>query len=209
MNNSQTLMPRSEKKVDVRKLTLMAILSAISAIVMMFEFPLWFAPGFYKIDLSEVVVLVGAFALGPIEAIVIEFLKVLLNTLFVGTTTVYIGEIANFAVGCLFVVPAAVVYRRNKTKKSAVIGLALGTISLTVFASLINYFVLLPVYSKFYGVPIDAFVGQGAEKNSAINSVATLVILATVPFNLVKGIISSAVTLVIYKYISPIIKIRK
>ncbi len=207
MSNQSAAIPN--KKIDVRKMTLTAILSAIAAVVMLFEFPLPFAPAFYKLDLSEIIVLIGGYALGPVAAIVIELLKVIINTLFNGTTTAYVGEIANFTVGCMFVVPASIIYRVNQTKKGALIGMIVGTVSLTVVACLANCYILLPAYSKLYGAPIEAFIGQGADINGAIHNMFTFIIFATAPFNLVKGIISSVITFVVYKRISPVLKGKK
>ncbi len=196
-----------KEKFSLRSIVLMAILSAIAAVVMLFEIPVWFAPGFYEINLSEVIVLIGGFALGPLAAVIIEFLKVLINTLFNGTSTAFVGEAANFIIGCTFVLPAALIYRRIKTKKGALAALAAGTVSQVIFACIINYFILLPAYSFFYGMPVDAFIGQGAEKNSAVDSLVTLVLFATAPFNLLKGIVSSLIAFVIYKPLSKILHI--
>lgn len=196
---------KKQKFFTVRSMCVMGVLSALAAVVMYFEIPLWFAPGFYKIDLSEVIVLIGALALGPVEGIIIEFLKVAINSIFTGSTTMYVGEAANFIIGCSFIVPASVIYRKIRNRKGAVIALCTGTLSITIAGSLLNYFVLLPAYSMFYGVPISAFVGQGTEKNSSINNLITFIIFATVPFNLLKGIISSVITFIIYKKIKPII----
>lgn len=191
--------------MKLRKLCTIAILSAIAAIVMLFEIPLWFAPSFYELDLSEVVVLIGGFALGPVSAVIIEFLKIAINTLINGSTTAYVGELANFVVGCFFVLPATIIYRVKKSKKSAVIGMASGTIILTVAGSLMNLYVLLPMYSYFYKMPIEAFVEMGTKLNSAITDVKTLVLFATAPFNILKGAVSSVITLLLYKKISPIL----
>ena len=92
-----------------------AILAAIASVIMLFEFPLWFAPGFYKLDLSETVILMGSFAMGPVAGVLIELLKNLLNILINGTTTAYVGEFANFVTGCAIVLPAALIYKYKKT----------------------------------------------------------------------------------------------
>ena len=193
------------KIFSVRKICIMAILSALSALVMLVEFPLWFAPPFYKFDFSEFFVLIGGFALGPVEAVIIEFLKVLINTLFNGTDTAFVGEIANFIVGCFFVLPSSIIYKYKKTKQGAVIGLFVCILSFTIIGAIINYFVLLPLYSNLYQLPLEALIGMGTEKNGRINSLFTFVIFATVPFNVFKGVVDSALTLLIYKKVSPIL----
>lgn len=195
-----------KKKIfSVRKLTLMAILSAISAIVMLFEIPLWFAPSFYELDFSEVFILIGGFSMGPIAAVIIEFMKILINTLFTSTTTGYVGEFANFVIGCSFVVPASIIYKFNKSKKGAIIGLLFGVFVLGIIGTVINYFVLLPMYAELYKMPIEDFVSMGNEKNGNINSLFTLVMFATLPFNLLKGAVDSAIVFILYKKISPIL----
>ncbi|HAE43553.1 MAG TPA: ECF transporter S component [Clostridiales bacterium] len=193
------------KRGHVKVLTKISMLSAVAGVLMLLQTPLWFAPNFYKLDFSEVAVLIGGFALGPVAAIIIEFIKILLNLVLNGTMTGGVGEMANFLIGCSLVVPASVIYHRNKTMKSAVIGMVIGIVTMAIFASLANYFVLLPVYAKVYGVPLEFFVNMGNALNSSINSLETLILYAVVPFNLLKGIAVSAVTVLIYKKVSPIL----
>lgn len=185
------------------------ILSALAAVLMLLEFPLPFiAPPFYKLDFSELPVLIGSFALGPLAGVLIELLKNLLNLLFEGTTTAFVGELANFLMGCAFVLPAAFFYRAKKTRSAALLGMTLGTFSLTVVGTVVNYFVLIPMYSVLYNLPIDAIVGMGQAINPAISNLPLLVVLAVAPFNLIKGAVISALTFVLYKRVSPLLKER-
>lgn len=193
------------QRFSVKTIAKIGVLSAVAAILMLMDFPLWFAPGFYKLDFSEAPVLIGAFALGPIPGAMIELVKILLNFVLNGTDTGGVGEFANLVVGCSFIIPASIVYRRNKTIKNAVLGMLVGTITLAVIGSLLNYFVLLPVYSKIYNMPIEAFVSMGNAVNKNITDLKTLVLYAVVPFNAFKGIVVSAITLLIYKRISPVL----
>lgn len=188
---------------SVNKLTKIAILSALAFIIMLFEFPLPFMPVFLKIDLSEVPVLLAAFSMGPVSAVLVELLKNLLH-LF-KTTTSGIGELANFLVGVAYVLPAAIIYKYNKTKKGALIALAVSTISLVVFSSAFNYFVLLPLYAKVLNFPIVAIVQMGSEANKYIVDIGTFIAYAIAPFNAIKGIVISVVVLLIYKKLSPIL----
>ena len=126
-----------------RRMVIIAMLSAISVVLMLFEFPLPFLPPFYKIDASELPIIIGAFTLGPVAGVVMEFIKVTLNLLMDGTTTAFVGEFANFLIGCSFVVPAAIVYYFKKTKKNAVLGLILGIVTCTVAGCLLNAYLLL------------------------------------------------------------------
>lgn len=192
--------------LSVRGITAIAMLSAIAVLLMLFEIPLWFAPSFYEIDLSEVPVLIGAFALGPVAGIVIEFIKILLNLLINGTITAFVGEFANFLIGCSLVVPAAVIYHWGKSKNSALTGLIIGTISMVAVGSLLNAYLLLPVYAKAFNMPLEALVGMGTAVNPSINSLSTFILFAVAPFNLLKGVIVSTITIVLYKRVSRVIK---
>lgn len=192
--------------LSIRGITAIAMLSAIAILLMLFEIPLWFAPSFYEIDLSEVPVLIGAFALGPIAGVVIEFVKILLNLLINGTITAFVGEFANFLIGCSLVVPAAIIYHRGKSKNTALTGLIIGTICMVAVGSLLNAYLLLPVYAKTFNMPMEALIGMGSAVNPSINSLSTFILLAVAPFNLLKGVIVSIITMVLYKRVSRVIK---
>ena len=116
---STKTMMQSEKKMGVRAVVQIGMLAAVAVILMLFEIPLPFAPSFYKIDFSEVPVLVGCFAMGPVAGALIELVKILLNFVLTGTSTAGVGEIANFVIGCALCVPAGIIYRRNRTRKNS------------------------------------------------------------------------------------------
>ena len=190
-----------------RTLVEIGMLGAIATVLMLFEFPLPFiAPPFYEIDLSEVPVLVGAFALGPAAGATIELVKILINLLINGTATAFVGEIGNYIIGCSFIIPAALIYKKKKSKTNALIGMVIGTIIMTVFGCFLNAYVLLPTYAAAFGMPIDAIIGMGTAINPGIDNIMTFVIIAVAPFNIIKGIVVSICTMLIYKHISPILK---
>ena len=191
---------------SIRRMVIIAVLSTIAIVLMFFEFPLWFSPGFYKLDFSELPVIIGAFTLGPVAGITIELLKVILNLLTDGTTTAFVGEFANFLMGCAFVIPASFFYFLRKSKRNAAIGLLVGTITTTLAGCFLNAFVLLPKYAEAFHTPIEAFIAQGTEKISAIQGMFTFVVLAVAPFNLIKYTLVSIITILIYKNISKILK---
>lgn len=193
-------------KTTLVKMIIMAMLSAIAVVLMLFDFPLWFAPPFYKLDFSEVPVLIGAFALGPVAGIIIEFLKILLNFAINFTDTAGVGEMANFIIGCSMVVPAAIVYHKNKTLKSAISGLILGTITMAILGGFMNAYVLIPAYSYFFKLPIDSIIAMGTKVNPSITNIKTLIFYAVTPFNLFKGTLISVITLALYKRLSKVIK---
>ena len=194
------------KKSVLNKNVKIAMLSAVSALLMYVDIPLWFAPPFYKIDLSEVAVMIGAFALGPVAGVFIELFKIVLILLIKGTTTGFVGEAANFIIGCSFVLPAAIIYQKCKTKKSAIIGMAIGTAVMTAIGCVINAFVLIPAYAAAFKMPLDAIIALGTKVNSGINSLATLVLFATAPFNILKGILVGIITCLLYKRVRFILK---
>lgn len=189
-----------------RKIAVVGMFSAIAVVIMLFEIPLPFAPSFYEIDFSEVPVLICSFALGPVAGVITELCKILLKLVIKGTTTAFVGELANFIVGCSMVLPASIIYWVRKTRKGAMIGLISGTLIMTVFGSLFNAVYLLPKFAQLYGLPLEAIIGMGTEINSNITSVSTLVLYAVVPFNLLKGALLFVITTLLYKHISPMIK---
>lgn len=191
----------------LRTMVQIAMLSAVSAVLMMFEFPIPFlAPPFIKMDFSEIPVLVGTFAMGPLAGVVIELLKNILHFVTYGTTTGGIGELSNFFIGCAFAVPAGIFYRKRKTRKNAVLGMATGTLLMVIMGCLSNTFVMFPLYSVVMGIPMDSFIAMGTAIHPAIDNMVTFVVLCMVPFNLVKGIIISMITLLLYKRLKVVLK---
>ena len=186
-------------------ITYTAMFATMAGVLMLVEIPLPFAPPFYKIDLSELPIMICTFYLGPVAGVTAELVKVLVKLVLKGTTTAFVGDFANFAVGCSFVLPASLVYHAKPGKKSALIGLAAGTLCMTVFGSAFNAVYLLPKFAALYGMPLEAIIGMGTKVNAHITSVSTLVLFAVVPFNLLKGVLVSALTFLLYKRISPLL----
>ena len=200
---------KSKERIGVRGVVQIGMLSAIAIILMQFEVPLPFAPPFYKIDFSEIPVLIGCFVMGPLAGAIVELIKVILNVVISGTTTGGVGDIANFLIGCAMCVPAGMIYKKYHTRKSALAGMAVGTVFMTVIGCILNAYVLLPVYAKAFEMPIDALVAMGTAVNHSITSLSTFVIFAVAPFNLLKGVLVSFIVFLIYKKISPILKMNK
>jgi len=187
-----------KKGMSVSMITKIALLSALAGVLMLFETPLWFAPSFYKLDLSELAVMIGGLTMGPVAAALIELMKILLNFVLNGTITGGVGEVGNLLVGCAFVVPAAFVYQKWHSRKGMIAGMAAGIVCLVLLGSIVNYFILLPVYSVVYGQPLEAFVAMGNALNPAIVDLKTFILFAVAPFNLLKGIIISVLTALLY-----------
>ncbi|MGF0034303.1 ECF transporter S component [Bariatricus sp. SGI.154] len=196
----------TKNKTNVKKIAQIGMLGAIAVVLMLFEIPLPFAPVFYEIDFSEVPVMIGCFTMGPLAGAMIEFIKILLNFAVNGTSTAGVGEVANFLIGCALVVPAALIYQKKRTKSGAIVGMVTGTLFMTFVGCFLNAFILLPVFAKAFGMPIDALVEMGTAVNRHITSLSTFVIFAVAPFNLLKGFLVSLIVLLIYKKISPVLK---
>ena len=203
MNNANV-----KARTGVRTIVQAGMLGAIAVVLMLFEIPLPFAPSFYEIDFSEVPVMIGTFAIGPVAGAAIELVKILLNFIINGTTTAGVGEVANFLIGCALVVPAGIIYRRKRTRTGAIIGMAVGTVFMTLIGCLLNAYVLLPVYATAFQIPIDALVAMGTAVNGSIDSLFTFVAFAVAPFNLLKGVLVSLIVFLIYKKISPVFRMN-
>ena len=195
-----------ENEFKCKTIAQIGMLSGIAFVLMLFEIPLPFAPAFYEIDFSEVPVLVGCFAMGPVAGATIELIKIILNLAINGTITAGVGEFANFLIGCAFIVPAGLIYKKMHNKKGAIIGMVLGTAVMTVIGCFLNAYLLLPTYAKAFQMPMDALVGMGTAINANITDLLTFVAFAVAPFNLLKGVLVSLIVLLIYKKISPIFR---
>lgn len=195
-----------ERILSTRKIAMVGMFSAIAAILYCFDFALPIAPSFYKLDFSELPALIAGFAFGPVAGVLVEFLKVLLKLLFKSTETAFVGDLANFLIGCTLVLPASVIYQFRKSRKMAMIGCVAGTFCMTVFGSWFNAVYLLPTFSTLYGLPLDAIIGMGTAINAGVKDISSFVILMVAPINLIKGCAVSLITILIYKKISPVIK---
>nr|WP_303183595.1 ECF transporter S component [Lachnoclostridium phocaeense] len=192
----------------IRTIVQVGMLAAIAVVLMLFEIPLPFAPSFYEIDFSEVPVMIGTFAMGPLAGAAIELVKILLNFFINGTTTAGVGEVANFLIGCALVVPAGIIYRRKRTRKGAIIGMAAGTVFMTLLGCVLNAYVLLPTYAAAFQLPIDSLVAMGTAVNGSITDLFTFVAFAVAPFNILKGVLVSLIVFLIYKKISPVFRMN-
>ncbi len=200
----------SSEKTKINKMVLIAMLSAIALILMYFDFPVAIvAPSFYKLDFSEVPVLIGSFMLGPCAGVAIEAVKVILHVFIKGTQTAFVGDFANFILGCFYILPASILYHCKKTKKMAIVSLIVGGIVLILSGTVLNAYYLLPKYSELYGMPMEVFIAMGNKINSSIHDIFTFVAIAVAPFNLIKATIDGVITAVLYKYLSRHIKVHE
>ncbi|MBP3728872.1 MAG: ECF transporter S component [Lachnospiraceae bacterium] len=195
-----------EKKIlSTRNMVVIAILGAAAGLLMLVELPLTFvAPNFYKLDISELPVMIGTFALGPWAGVLIELVKLLVKFVIKGSSTGGVGELANFLIGCAMVIPAGILYRLRKTKKQAVLALLFGTLSMALAGMVMNAVVLLPFYANI--MPLDTIISLGTAIFPQVNSVWSFALWCVVPFNLIKGLLISVLTMLLYKRVSRLIK---
>ena len=203
---AERFLPQRRKVSTARRVSIIGICSALAAVLHILDFPLIFlAPEFYKLDFSEIPVLLCGFYLGPSATVVCEGVKILLKLLLKGTSTAFVGDFANFAVGCSLVLPATILYHIRKTKSGAILGLGVGTGILTVFGSAFNAIYLLPKFAQLYGMPLDVIISMGTKVNPGVTNVTTFVLLCVAPLNLVKGFSVSLLTLLLYKRVEKVL----
>jgi len=181
-------------------MTRTAVLAGAAVILMLMDFPIVFMPGFLKMDLSEIPAIIGAFSMGPLAGLWVMLLKNLLH--LTNSQTAGIGELANFLVGSAFVLTAGFIYRRYKSRQGAITALLAGTIAMTVAAAALNYWVLIPLYQAVLNFPGEAVVKMGHAVNPFIINLKTFILFAIIPFNLLKGLLVSLITILIYKKLS-------
>ncbi len=194
---------RVARKIMLRRIAACAILTAMAVLLMYFEIPLPFMPSFLKFDFSELPVLIGSFALGPVWGIVIELLKNLIHLPV--TQTMGIGELSNFITGVIYVGTAGIIYRIFVSKKGAAIAMIIATLVLAAVSVPVNAFLTLPLYGSVMGFPIEAIIGMSAAVNPLVKDKVSLLLAVFVPFNLFKGFIVAGITYFVHLPLSKLI----
>lgn len=189
-------------KFNVKKIALIGMLGAVGAILMVFRTPLPFMPPFMDFDLASLPELIGGFALGPMAAVFIVLIKLLVKLAILGTGSMFTGEISNFMLSCAYVLPAIYIYDRHKSKKSAIQGMILGTVACAVMAILTNVFIIIPFYAALYGWNMQTIIDMCHAVCPIVNDTVSLALFGIVPFNLIKCGVSSIITYVVYKKLS-------
>ena len=208
---AERFLPETRKVSPARRISIISICAAIAVVLHILDFPLPFlAPGFYKLDFSEVPVMLCGFFLGPSAAVICEGIKILLKLLLKSTSTAFVGDLANFVVGCSFALPATIWYHVHKSKHSALVGLCLGTLCMTIFGTAFNAVYLLPKFAQLYGMPLETIIAMGTKIHGGVKGVGTFVVLCVAPLNLVKGALISLLTMLLYKRVAaPLFKIHR
>ena len=195
-------------KNHIRELTVTAMLAAVATVLMFLDFSLpMFIPGFVKMDVSELPALLASFSHGPVYGVAVCLIKNLLNLIFHGSTG-GIGELCNFLLGAAFVATAGIIYRRSKSRKTAVIGCLVGAADMAVVSVPVNYFISYPVYAKMFG-GIDAILAAYQAINPNVDGLLQCLVVFNLPFTFVKGLLDSVLCFLIYKPLSPILHGRK
>ncbi len=198
------MMTTKKKSLSVQYLTRIAVLTALSSILFLISIPV---VAFYHLDLSNLPVLLGAFSMGPIPGLIILGLKSLIGCLT--SSTMYVGELADFIMGAAFVLPAALIYQQNKSRKGALIGMLVGTVALIVAGCLTNAFLLIPFYMTAFGMPMESIIGMCAQTLPFVDTEMKVILFVTGPFNLLKGVVLCVLTYIIYKPLSPLLHVRR
>ncbi len=204
MDVNTTENKRKYVKFSTQSLAATAMLSAIAFVLMYIEVTVPFMPFFIKFDFSDLPALLGAFAMGPIAGVVIELIKNLLH-LFV-SQSMFIGELSNFILGAAFVVPAGIIYGRNKNKKNALSACLAGAVFMGLLSIVSNYFVVYPVYYTF--MPEEVVLQAYQVILPSMKSIMQCLLVFNLPFTIGKGLIDAVIAMLIYKPLSPILKGR-
>ncbi len=184
------------RKNSVKTLVAIGMLSAIAYVLMLLKFPILPAASFLKLDFSDIPALIAALVFGPGAGILVEFLKNVLDYFMTGSETgVPVGHISNFIAGILYILPVYYIYQKVKSKKGLIIALVLGTVIMSLMMSVLNYFLFLPAYTWFLGMP-----------EMSASAMRDMIVMAILPFNLIKGILTSLLFVILFEKLASWIK---
>ncbi len=189
----------TKKTWTTKKTVMTAMFGAISVVLMLIDFPLPIAPSFMKMDISDLPAMLGTFMMGPAAGVAIAAIKNILELIFRGTTTAFVGELANFLGACSYILPAALVYHFKKGKGGAALSLLAATVCVTILYMILDYAVIFPMYSTLYNLPMETIIAMGSAITGRITDLFTMMVFAVAPFNLIKYGIVSLITFFTYK----------
>lgn len=196
----------TKKVLTTKNLTMIAMFSAISAVLMVFEIQLPFSPSFVKFDFSDLPVMLGGFLIGPFAGGIIVFMKILLHFLLNGTTSFFVGDLSNLLLTLSFVLPASFIYQQKKTKKTTIQGLLVSIICTSPLAIIFNLFLIFPLYLKVLNLKMVDLINMIHVVNPLVKDVFTMIVFSLLPFNLFKYSIVSMITMLSYKKLSILFK---
>lgn len=194
------------KKLNVKEIALIGIMGGLAGLLMLFRFPLPFMPPFMDFDFSSLPEMIGGFALGPVAAVFIIVVKLLVKLALVGTSSMLTGELQNLILSCAYVLPAVFFYQHYRNKKSAKKGMLIGTLICALTAVFTNLCIIIPFYVNLYGMSMESILQMCASVNPYVTNALMLALLGIIPFNVIKYGATSIITLLVYKKMSPMIK---
>lgn len=206
VTTGENLKSRDDARMKVKKIAFIGLMGAVSAVLMLFRFPIPFMPPFLSFDLSGLMEMLGGFMFGPMAAACIIVVKILLQLVMQGSFSLGTGELQNLILSCSYVLPALIIYHRNKTKKMAITGMAVSTIFVSVMAVFTNLYLIIPFYVKLFGMSMDDIITMCRTVSPAMKNVTTMAVFGLLPFNLIKYGVTSLVTFIVYKRLSRVIK---
>lgn len=192
------------KNNKVRVITGTAMLTAVAVVLQYIEIAIPIIPSFIKLDFSDLPELIGAFAYGPVAGVLIALIKNLIHMAV--SQSGFVGELSNFILGAVFALVAGLIYQHKKTKGNAVLAGIAGAAAMAAVSLPCNYFVIYPLYYSVLGFPEPAVLGMYQALLPSVKNIFQALIVFNVPFTFVKALISVAVSLVIYKPLSPLLK---
>ena len=206
VTTGENLKSRDDARTKVKKIAFIGLMGAVSAVLMLFRFPIPLMPPFLSFDLSGLMEMLGGFMFGPMAAACIIVVKILLQLVMQGSFSLGTGELQNLILSCSYVLPALIIYHRNKTKKMAITGMAVSTIFVSVMAVFTNLYLIIPFYVKLFGMSMDDIITMCRTVSPAMKNVTTMAVFGLLPFNLIKYGVTSLVTFIVYKRLSRVIK---
>lgn len=198
-----------EKKKNIlylKNLVIIAMLSCLSVGLMLIHVPIPFAPSFLKLDVAEVPALFAGFFMGTIQGIMVILIKNIINFIQTGTTTAFVGEFMNIISGGLFIIISSYIYRMNKTKNGAILGMIISTIITSIILTILNSIYVFPIYGELYGLSIEKIVAMARAVNPLVKDNFTMMLFSVFPFNLLKFSLNSIITFIIYKRVGNIFR---
>ena len=195
---------RKPKLSSTKTIAKVGILSAIAYVLMFISVPLPIFPSFLKIDLSDIPAIFGGMSLGPMAGLAIVIIKNFLQGI-TATTTGGVGEFANIVIGGSYVLIICFFYKKLKNTNGVIIGGLLGIVTMTIIGCIMNYFIMMPLYATVYGMPLDAIIQMGTVLNPKVTDLFTFVIWMIAPFNILKALIMTIVTLPLFKKVEKVL----
>ena len=197
---------RDDARMRVKKIAFIGLMGAVSAVLMLFRFPLPFMPPFLSFDFSGLMEMLGGFMFGPMATVCIIIVKIMLQLVMQGSFSLGTGELQNLILSCAYVLPALIIYHRSKSKKMAVAGMAVSSVFVAVVAVFTNLYLIIPFYVKLFGMSMDDIITMCSTVNPAMKNAVTMALFGILPFNLIKYGVTSLITFIIYKRLSKVIK---